>query len=152
MAGNLVQNGDFSSGDDYWTVGLRWSVVDGKAVWNSDGGAPMPNSIYQELDSLVAGSNYKITFTLSDVVFNHEEYGALFVYLGGSAYQEHFREDGTYEIIHTAGSGNNQIKFLVGKSGQGGDTLKLDDVIVEAVGSARPLVGGSLAAGRRGLV
>ncbi|MBA7557184.1 hypothetical protein ES705_49922 [subsurface metagenome] len=150
---NLVTNGTFDSDMSSWPIrhsGVTWDAAyGGSCKWWDGLGTTL--YLYQAIAALVEGKRYKISL---DVV-GHESPGdsrIASILLGGGDNWDGglIQTDGHYEGYAICGSETPSI-YLVGYSYHYGVSFWIDNITVELV-TARPLVGGLLAAGRRGLV
>ena len=115
FSSELVQNGDFSelgpeiitNGDNIqeseWTLGVGWSVSNGKLVANTNS-----NSTCAQLDSFTTGKTYKIVFTVSNYVS-----GQVRPQLAGSgsANGQNVSANGTYTQYIVAIANHNKFRF-----------------------------------------
>ena len=123
---NLVTNGDFESGTDYWTLEAGWSDYGGSANWHDDSGS---GNLYQDISGgIVGGVTYRVTFDVSSFI---NEGGSSFEYtLGGdSGYSISSSGSKTKDYV-VSGGNDGRITFRAISGGGGDDEITIDNVEV----------------------
>lgn len=125
---NIVVNGTFDT-DASWGKGDGWSISGGTA--SCDGTQTANSSFKQQnttlVEPIVAGAQYQLTFTIS----NHSG-GGVNPHLRNQGTGTYITGDGTYQLLLSAGSGNDGLNFYVQSSFVG----SIDDVtLVKVEGS-----------------
>ena len=60
----IINNGDFSDGDTYWTVDANWGIADGKATFSDAASGDLLQAV-ADSDSLATSTTYEFSFDIT---------------------------------------------------------------------------------------
>lgn len=63
--GGIINNGDFSNGDTYWTVDANWSISDGKATFSDAASGDLAQSVANMITPLAQSTTYDFSFVIT---------------------------------------------------------------------------------------
>ena len=130
---NLVPNGDFSSGSDYWTLDAGWTVENGLLIGAGNGILTFATNA--SLSSLVTGDTYEISFEVIENTLN----GAGFGFSSADSFHTtavYYNEVGEHVIRRAAdATGANTVRVLLSSSSTSGQ-IKIKNFSVKKVTEA----------------
>lgn len=63
--GGIINNGDFSDGDTYWTVDANWSIADGKATFSDAASGDLLQAVADMVTPLATSTTYEFSFDIT---------------------------------------------------------------------------------------